>query len=183
VKLRPDYADGYTNIGLANISWLKFGSARKSLDEALELSPNNARALYYLALVERRDGHHDLEVEDLKKVVEQYPQSRDPRRELGISYYQQHMEPEALEQFQALQGIDPDDLAAHYNLSLLYRRMGMMDKAKEQAAMFADKKKDPIAPTLALDFMRKHPEISRETEPWHVYMDVPHPPAIGGGVQ
>ncbi len=183
VKLRPDYADGYTNIGLANISWLKFASARMSLDKALELSPHNARALYYLALVERRDGHHDLEVADLKKVVEQFPQSRDARRELGVSYYQQHMEHEAMEQFQALQQIDPDDLAAHYNLSLLYRRMGMMDKAKAEAAFFADKKKDPIAPTLALDFMRKHPEISRETEPWHVYTDMPHPPAIGGGVQ
>ena len=183
IRLRPDYADGYTNIGLANISWLKFESARMSLDKALALSPNNARALYYLALVERRDGHHDLEVADLKKVVEQYPQSRDARRELGVSYYQQHMERESMEQFQALQEIDPDDLAAHYNLSLLYRRMGMMDKAKEQAAMFADKKKDPLAPTLALDFMRKHPEISRETEPWHVYTEMAHPPSTGGGAQ
>jgi hypothetical protein len=29
-----------------------------------------------------------------------------------------------MEQFEALQKIDPDDLAAHYNLSILYRRMG-----------------------------------------------------------
>ena len=181
VKLRPDYADGYTNIGLADISWLKFSSARGSLEKALELSPNNARALYYLALVERRDGHHDIEVADFKKVVEQYPQSRDARRELGVSYYQQNMQHEAMEQFQALQSIDPDDLAAHYNLALLYRRMGMKDKAKEQSAMFADKKKDPIAPTLALDFMRKHPNISRETEPWHVYTDIPQSPISSGG--
>ncbi len=62
---------------------------------------------------------------DLKKVVEQYPQSRDARRELGVSYYRQNMQHEALEQFQALQGIDPDDLAAHYNLAILYRRMGL----------------------------------------------------------
>jgi hypothetical protein len=41
-----------------------------------------------------------------------------------------------MEQFEALQAIDPDDLAAHYNLSLLYRRMGMKDKAKEQLTFF-----------------------------------------------
>jgi cytochrome c-type biogenesis protein CcmH/NrfG len=181
VRLRPDYADGYTNIGLTNIEWEKYASARGGLEKALELSPNNARATYYLALVERRAGHYDAEVEDLKKVVAQYPQSRDARRELGISYYQQRRPQEAMEQFEALQAIDPDDLTAHYNLSLLYRRMGMKDKAKEQSALFVTKKIDPGAPTYSLDFLRKHPEISIESVPWHVHTDTPHSVMSHGG--
>jgi len=40
------------------------------------------------------------EVADLKRVIEQYPQSRDARRELGISYYQQHNYDAAMEQFE-----------------------------------------------------------------------------------
>jgi tetratricopeptide (TPR) repeat protein len=183
VKLRPDYPDGYTNIGLTNIEWEKYASARASLEKALELNPGNARALYYLALVERRAGHYDAEVDDLKKVLAQYPQSRDARRELGISYYQQRRPQEAMEQFEALQAIDPDDLAAHYNLSLLYRRMGMKDKAKEQSAMFVTKKVDPGAPTYSLDFLRKHPEISIESVPWHMHTDMPHPGVSSGGEQ
>ena len=174
VKLRPDYADGFTNIGLTDIEWEKYESARGSLEKALELAPNNARALYYLALVERRAGHSEAEVADLRKVIAQFPQSRDARRELGISYYQQHRAPDAVEQFEALQAIDPDDLTAHYNLALLYRRMGMKDKAKEQTAMFVTKKVDPGAPTYSLDFLRKHPEISIESSPWHVHTDMPH---------
>jgi tetratricopeptide (TPR) repeat protein len=174
VKLRPDYADGYTNIGLTNIEWEKYESARGGLEKALELAPDNARALYYLALVERRAGRSDAEVADLQKVIAQYPQSRDARRELGISYYQQRRPQDAMEQFEALQAIDPDDLAAHYNLALLYRRMGMKDKAKEQSAMFVTKKVDPGAPTYSLDFLRKHPEISIESVPWHVHTDMPH---------
>jgi tetratricopeptide (TPR) repeat protein len=181
VKLRPDYADGYTNIGLTNIEWEKYASARAGLEKALELSPNNARALYYLALVERRAGNSEAEVEDLKKVLAQYPQSRDARRELGISYYQQRRPQEAMEQFEALQAIDPDDLTAHYNLALLYRRAGMKEKAKEQSAKFVTKKIDPGAPTYSLDFLRKHPEISIESVPWHVHKDVPHPEAIIAG--
>ena len=86
-----------------------------------------------------------------------------PRRELGIAYYQQHSYEEAREQFEALQAIDPDDLAAHYNLAVLYRRMGMKDKAAEQAALFATKQVDPGAPTYSLEFLRKHPEISTES--------------------
>jgi hypothetical protein len=52
--------------------------------------------------------------------------------------------------------------------------MGMKDKAKEQSAMFVTKKIDPGAPTYSLDFLRKHPEISIESVPWHVHTDRPH---------
>jgi tetratricopeptide (TPR) repeat protein len=181
VKLRPDYADGYTNIGLTYIEWEKYSSARAPLEKAMDLSPNNARALYYLALVERREGHRDEELADLERVVEQYPQARDARRELGIAYYQQHSYERAREQFEKLQEIDPDDLAAHYNLAVLYRRMGMKDKAAEQAALFATKQVDPGAPTYSLEFLRKHPEISTESVPWHMHTDLPHEEAVAAG--
>jgi Flp pilus assembly protein TadD len=174
VKLRPDYADGYTNIALTNIQWEKYESARGAIEKALSLSPNNARALYYAALLERRAGHSDAEVADLKEVVRQYPQSRDALLQLGISYFQQHQDDQAMHVFQALQGVDPDDLAAHYNLSVLYRRMGMKEKAAEQQAMFVNKRLDPGAPTYSLDFLRRHPEISNESIPWHMHTDVVH---------
>jgi Flp pilus assembly protein TadD len=171
-KLRPDYADGQINIGLTYIEWEKYSAARAPLERALELSPNNARALYYLALVERREGHFDEELADLQRVVAQYPQARDARRELGIAYYQRHSYQEAMEQFEALQKIDPDDLAAHYNLAVIYRRMGMKEKAAAQAALFATKQVDPGAPTYSLDFLRKHPEISTESVPWHMHANI-----------
>jgi Flp pilus assembly protein TadD len=174
VKLRPDYADAYTNIALTEIQWEKYGSARASIERALTLSPNSARALYYAALLERRAGHPDAEVADLLEVVRQYPDSRDARRELGISYYQQHKDDEAMREFEQRQRIDPDDLAAHYNLSILHRRAGMQDKAAEQQALFVTKKFDPGAPTYSLDFLRKHPEISTESVPWHMHPDEVH---------
>ena len=171
VKLRPDYADGFINLGLTNIEWEKYSAAREGLEHALAISPNNARALYYLALVERREGRCEEELADLQSVVRQYPQARDARRELGISYYQQHNYAKAREQFEALQAIDPDDLAAHYNLAVIYRRLGMKDQASQQAAMFATKQVDPGAPTYSLDFLRHHPEISIESVPWHVHKE------------
>ena len=119
VKLRPDYADGYTNIALTEIQWEKYGSARASIEKALALGPNSARALYYDALLERRAGHSDAEIADLVEVVRQYPDSRDARRELGISYYQQHKDDEAMQQFNELPRIDPDDLAAHESVDSL----------------------------------------------------------------
>lgn len=173
IRLRPDYADGYTNLALTNIQWEKYAQARPYLEKALALNAGNARALYYLGLVERRAGNCDPEIADFRKVVEQYPMSIDARRELGISYYQNHRYDEAREQFEALQGIEPDDLAAHYNLAVIYRRMGMKQKAAEQSALFATKQVDPGSPTYSLDFLRKHPEISIESSPWHVHKQLP----------
>ncbi len=172
IKLRHDYVDGYTNVGLAEIVWEKYESARTAIRKALMMDPNNARALYYDGLLQRRAGHTKQEISDFSRVVEMFPQSRDARRELGITYYQQKDEHAALEQFEALQKIDPDDLAAHYNLSILYRRMGQPEKAAEQQAMFVDKKVDPGAPSYSLSFLRVHPEISTESIPWHVHSDL-----------
>ena len=169
IRLRPDYKDGYINLGVNFIEWEKYSEARAPLEKALQLRPHDARALYYLALVERRERHSEAELADLNEVVAQYPQSRDARRELGISYYQQHKLQDAMAQFKALQAIDPDDLAAHYNLAILYRRLGMKQQASEQAAQYAMKRIDPGAPTYSLSYLRRHPEISNESVPWHLH--------------
>ncbi|GGG99130.1 tetratricopeptide repeat protein [Silvibacterium dinghuense] len=176
VKLRPDYADGYTNIALTEIQWEKYDSARVSINKALALTPDNARALYYAALLERRASNISAELADLQEVVQQYPQSRDARRELGIAYYRQGDYEHSTQQFEALQAIDPDDLAAHYNLSILYHRMGKTKEAAEQQALFVTEKINSDARTDSLDFLRRHPELSGESIPWHVHTDLP-----GGG--
>jgi hypothetical protein len=79
-----------------------------------------------------------------------------------------------MDQFKALQAIDPDDVTAHYNLAILYRRMGMKQQAAQQAALYKIKRVDPSAPTYSLDYLRKHPEISTESVPWHMHTDLTH---------
>ncbi len=173
-QLRPDYADAQTNIGLTLVQWEKYDEARGYFEKALAMSKGNARALYYLALVERNEGKVDEAIADLQKVTAQFPRSRDAHRELGFSFYQQHNYPAARAEYEAVQAIDPDDLAAHYNLAIIYRRLGLKDKAAIEAASFADQKDDPTASTYALEWLRKHGEIARETVPWHVHdLDMP----------
>ncbi len=168
-KLRPDYADAFTNMAIVEIQWERYSEARPNLAKALELAPDNARALYYRALVERNEGNLDLAIHDFTEVLKAYPRSKDAHRELGFSLYQEHKYPEALAQYGALQAIDPDDLAAHYNLSILNRRMGAKEQAAKEAAYFADQKDDPMASTFALEYLRKHNEIANESVPWHTH--------------
>jgi Flp pilus assembly protein TadD len=169
VEMRPDYADAYTNVAIADFSWQRYDDSRASLAQALQLAPHNARALYYLALVDRVQGDLDAAVADLREVIAQFPRSRDAHRELGFSLYQQHKYSEARTEYETVQSIDPDDLAAHYILSIVYRRLGLKDEAAREAAAFADQKDDPTANTYALDFLRTHPEITSESVPWHIH--------------
>jgi len=178
--MRPDYADAYTNIAIANFQWQRYDVSRTSLTKALQLSPHNARALYYLALVERNQGHVDAAIGDLREVTAQFPRSRDAHRELGFSLYQERKYDEARVEYETLQSIDPDDLAAHYILSIVYRRLGMKEKATVEAAAFADQKDDPTASTYALEFLRGHPEIASESVPWHTHTDSGTEPAGDG---
>lgn len=169
-KLRPDYADAYTNMAVSEFQWQRYDDARTNLSKALQVSPNNARALYYLALVERNQGSLDAAVADLKLVTAQFPLSRDAHRELGFSYYQQHKYADAMAEYQQVQSIAPDDLAAHYILSIVYRRLHMEDKARMEAEIFADQKDDPAANSAAFRFLSTHPEVSEESVPWHTHV-------------
>jgi Flp pilus assembly protein TadD len=180
-EMRPDYADAYTNVAIADSQWERFDDARASLEKALQLAPRNARALYYLALVERIQGHLDAAISDLREVTAQFSRSRDAHRELGYSLYQQHKYGEARAEYETLQSIDPDDLAAHYILSIVYRRLGMKAEASREASAFADQKDDPTASTYALEFLRKHPEITSESVPWHIHSDLAAEPVAAGG--
>ena len=173
-KLRPTYADAYTNQAIVEIQWEKYEEARPHLQKALALDPGNPRALYYRALVERNEGSLDAAIADLELVVRAYPRSRDAHRELGFSFYQQHKYPEARAQYLAVQSIDPDDLAAHYILAILYRRLGEKEKAAHEAATFADQKDDPSASTYALNYLRQHNEVANESVVWHTHeLDAP----------
>ena len=68
-----------------------------------------------------------------------------------------------------MQVVDPDDLAAHYQLAILYRRLGEKDKAAIESAKFADQKDDPNASEYALQFLGKHPEVAAESVVWHTH--------------
>ncbi len=182
VQLRPDYADAYTDVAIADFSWQRYDSSRVNLGKALQLAPHNARALYYLALVDRIQGRPDAAIADLLEVITQFPRSRDAHRELGFSFYQQHKYDEARAEYETVQSIDPDDLSAHYILSIVYRRLGMKEQAAREAAAFADQKDDPTANTYALEYLRKHPEVTEESVPWHIHSNVtPASDAQGGG--
>jgi len=167
--LRPDYADAFTNMAVVEIAWERYEDAKTNLAKALAILPADPRALYYRAIATRNAGNISAAIADLEAVVAAYPRSKDGLRELGFSYYQAHEYPKARAMYERLQAIDPDDLAAHYQLAILYRRTGEKEKAAIESAKFADQKDDPTVSNLALDFLGKHPEVASESVVWHTH--------------
>jgi tetratricopeptide (TPR) repeat protein len=168
-SLRPDYADAYTNMAIVEIAWERYNDAKPHLAKALELLPGDPRALYYRALVERNAGQVKEAIADFEGMLAKYPRSRDGLRELGFSYFQEHNLAAARTEYERLQAVDPDDLAAHYSLAIIYRRLGEKEKSAIESAKFADQKDDPPASVYALEFLGKHPEVAAESVPWHTH--------------
>jgi tetratricopeptide (TPR) repeat protein len=168
-QLRPDYADAYTNMAIVEISWERYNDARPHLEKALSLLPGDPRALYYRALVERNAGQVDTAIADFQSMLAQFPRSKDGLRELGFSFFQKHDYAAARTEYEKLQAIDPDDLAAHYSLAIIYRRLGLKNQSAIESAKYADQKDDPPASVYALEFLGKHPEVAAESVPWHTH--------------
>jgi tetratricopeptide (TPR) repeat protein len=191
VQLDPQYADGYINLAfseysklienrregpdgvgnmsVANASYDKYEPALKLLAQALAVSPRNPRALYYRGLIYRLQNRLEPAAEDQKYVISLFPRLRQARQELGYIYYLQKKYPAAQEQFEALQSINPDDLTAHYYLSLICDQLGMKDKAQQEAAEYAEHREDRSVGRLAQDFWRKNPAIADELAPYHIH--------------
>ena len=60
----------------------------------------------------------------LQHVLQQYPQDRVARNDLGRVLFLSRKYPEAMAQLQQVIAVDPEDLQANYNLMLCYKGMG-----------------------------------------------------------
>jgi tetratricopeptide (TPR) repeat protein len=127
------------------------------------------RAHFYKGLILRLQNRWDEAIQELEPVVAAYPQFRQARQELGYAYFLEKRYAPAREQFEALQQINPDDLSAHYYLSLIYSSLGMKQEAAREGALYSEHRDDPGAQLLGLDFRYKHAEVAHESEPYHVH--------------
>ena len=158
-----------TNRALAFIEYDRWDDASKLIDSALELNPNLARALFQRARIRRQRGQLADAEADIRRVLEMFPRDRLSLQQLGELSKIKRDFPAARDAFERVLQIDPEDASAHYNLMLIYRKLGMNDEARAEARLFADLKDDPAALPLASEFLRRHPEMKGESVPFHVH--------------
>lgn len=168
-KYRP-LAQVNQAIGLIELD--QYREASRLLDGVVKAHPENMRALFQQARVFIRRGQLDDAESNIRRVLEAYPRDRLSLQQLGELCKIKHDFKGARECYEKILAIDPEDLGAHYNLMLVFRKLGMHDEAKRESRIFADLKDDPGALPLANMFLRRHPEMSNESVFWHIH-DLP----------
>jgi tetratricopeptide (TPR) repeat protein len=154
-------------IGLIDLD--QYDRAASLLEAVVRANPENMRALFQQARVFIRRGQLDEAEANIRRVLVSFPRDRMSLQQLGELCKIKHDYRAARECYEKILAIDPEDLGAHYNLMLLFRKLGMKEEAKREAKIFADLKDDPSALPLANLFLRKHPEMSNESVFWHIH--------------
>jgi Tfp pilus assembly protein PilF len=158
-----------TNRALALIEIDRWDDASKLVDGALELNPNLYRALFQRARIRTKRGQLADAEADIRRVLEAFPRDRLSLQQLGeLSKIKRDFQT-ARDCFERILRIDPEDAGSHYNLMLVYRKLGMNEQARAEAKIFADLKDDPGALPVASEFLRRHPEMKGESVPFHVH--------------
>ena len=158
-----------TNRALALIELDRWDEAAELLDAALAINPNLARALFQRARVERERGQLAAAETDIRRVLELFPRDRLSLQQLGELAKIKRDFQTARDAYERILAIDPEDAGAHYNLMLVYRKLGLNEQARAEARVFADLKDDPAALPVASEFLRRHPEMKGESVPFHVH--------------
>ncbi|HEX8180521.1 MAG TPA: tetratricopeptide repeat protein [Pyrinomonadaceae bacterium] len=158
-----------TNRALALFELEQYEPAAQLLDGVLAANPNNLRALFQRTRINVKRGELETAEANLRRILDAFPRDRASWQQLGELCKIKRDFSGARHCYETILAIDPEDTGAHYNLMLVYRKLGLNDLAKQEAKIFADQKDDPSSFPLANEFLRRHPEMSNESVPWHVH--------------
>jgi Tfp pilus assembly protein PilF len=157
------------NRAMAHLELEQYDQAASILDGVVKSDPTNARALFQQARIFVKRGQLEQAESNITQVLAAFPRDRISLQQLGELCKIKRDYSRALECYSRILQIDPEDLGAHYNLMLIYRKVGRTEDARREAKVFADLKDDPGALSLANQFLRRHPEMSNESVFWHVH--------------
>lgn len=129
IRLRPDYAEAYSNLGAALSSQGRLDEAILNLREALKLRPNHLEAHYNLGLALATDQRFDDAIESMREVIRLKPGHTEAHLYLGAVLATTGRFEEAAESFRKTLSLDPERAAAHAYLGNVLVSLGKMDDA------------------------------------------------------
>jgi tetratricopeptide (TPR) repeat protein/nitrate/TMAO reductase-like tetraheme cytochrome c subunit len=146
-----------------------YDQAEQLLDAVVKANPQNMRALFQQSRVMIKRGQLDAAEANIRKVLEAYPRDRISLQQLGELMKIKRDYAAARGAYEQILQIDPEDTGSHYNLMLIYRKLGMIEDSRREAKIFADQKDDPAVTHIASEFLRKNPQMSNESVFWHIH--------------
>jgi TolB-like protein/Tfp pilus assembly protein PilF len=116
VRLEPD--SGETHLAQAiHFYWgyLNYDQAREELAKAQRTLPNNTRIVFFLGLIDRRQGRWDEAIQNLERAVDLDPRNAINAYELGLLYSNLRKYAEAIAMFNRALALEPRSIKLRIN--------------------------------------------------------------------
>jgi tetratricopeptide (TPR) repeat protein len=166
-ELLPDYGDGYINSARVLIEEGEFVQARERLNRALMLEPGYPKANYFLGVIAKMEGDFEKAIDLFLSVRETNPRDRKLLKNLGQAHYFSENWEQARSAYEAVLEIDPEDDDTHYNLMLINRNLGNMDRSRTHSKKYLKYKPDEVARSISQSARLNFPHANNEAQPVH----------------
>jgi Flp pilus assembly protein TadD len=167
MTMEPGYADGPVNVARSRLLEGEVEAAIPMLEKALELSPQLAKAHYFLGTALKTLGRYDEALAHLNVAAGQYPRDRVVLNEIGRILFLQRRFDEAIVSFTRALQVDPEDLDAHYNLMLCYQGAGNAELAAREMQLYTRFKANEAAQAITGPYRLKSPHDNNERQSIH----------------
>lgn len=168
-KIKPDYADGFVNLGISLIQNSKIQDAKLNCLKALEIDKNCVRAKIQLGRILQLEGEFDKSEIAFKEVLNDFPLARNVILSLGRTQYLSKKYSDAVQTFYKLLEIDPERKDAHFNLMLCYKEIGDSEKTKFHKELFEKYKDDDLDHRFFGKFANQNPNFVKEGNRIHIH--------------
>jgi Tfp pilus assembly protein PilF len=173
MAMDPGYADGPVNVARAQLQEGDLDAAVPMLEQALKISPQLAKAHFFLGTALRTLGRYDEALEHLRVAAGQYPRDRVVLNQIGRVQFLQRRFDEAIASFERALEVDPEDLEAHYNLMLCYQGIGNEELASRERTLYTRFKADEAAQAITGPYRLKSPHDNNERQSIHEHRNTP----------
>ena len=126
------------SIGAVNYLQGKYPEAESFLKQSLRAQPDQVAASYYLGLTYDALGQDELAVTVFGDLLKSHAEHAPSYVKLGSILLRQHHYEEAQQDLERAVVLDPGSVQAHYQLGLLFRRLG---RTAESDSQFAESRK------------------------------------------
>ena len=167
MAIDPGYPDGPVNAARARLQEGDVDAAIPLLEQALALEPDLARAHFFLGTALRALGRYEEALEHLAAARDQYPRDRVVLGQIGRLQFLNRQYEAAIATYEAVLGIDPEDVSAHYNLMLAHQGAGDREEAMRERALYERFKADEAAQAITGAFRRASPHDNNERQAIH----------------
>jgi tetratricopeptide (TPR) repeat protein len=142
IAARPDYAEGYYNLGTLSLERHDFSNARSYLAQALKLKPNYPEAWNNLGMMAAQQGNADEAVRNFQQSLALRPDYATALLNLGNVYRRQGEVQKAQDCLTRALAIQPDDPETNYSVGMFYAQQNQPDRAAGYLQKAADLQPD-----------------------------------------